>query len=153
MPVLIDAIIELPELIDLTKTCRKSWEEFLRTKRNGITEEMRRELDAMKDVISRLVHEELVSDFNKLSGQWEQERPRGSDVLEMIMHPSYQRIIGMGHDVVPLLLKELDRKPEHWFWALHAITGADPVPPESQGNLKQMAASWVTWGKQQGYKW
>jgi hypothetical protein len=153
MPRLVDASIELPKLIDFTRICRKSWEEFLRTKRNGITEEMRRELDAMKDVISRLVHEELVSDFNKLAQQWEQERPRGSDVLEMIMHPSYQRIIGMGHDVVPLLLKELERKPEHWFWALHAITGADPVPPESQGNLKEMAASWIAWGKKQGYEW
>lgn len=95
----------------------------------------------------------IESDFYRLAQQWERERPHGADVLEMVMHPSHQRIIGMGPDVVPLLLKELERKPGHWFWALHAITGANPVLPENQGNLKEMAKAWIDWGKKQGYSW
>ena len=93
------------------------------------------------------------SDFYRLAQQWEQERPKGVDISDMVMHPSYQRIIGMGTEVVPFLLEELERKPGHWFWALHAITGADPVPPESQGKLKEMAKAWIDWGKNQGYRW
>ena len=153
MPAVMDATIRFPELIGVTRACRRSWEDFLRTKRDGITEEMKLELHAMKSVISRLVSEELVSDFYRLVQQWEQEQSHGADVFEMVMQPSYQQIIGMGRDVVPLLLRELERKPEHWFWALHAITNADPVPSESQGHLKEMAASWIAWGKKQGYSW
>ncbi len=93
------------------------------------------------------------SEFYDLAQQWKQERPCGADVSEIAMHPSYQRIIGMGPDVVPFLLKELEREPEHWFWALNSITGVDPVPPESQGKLKEMAKAWVEWGKKQGYRW
>ena len=95
----------------------------------------------------------IESDFYRLAQQWERERPHGADVSGMVMHPSYQRIIGMGPDVVPLLLKELERKPGHWFWALYAITGVDPVLPENQGNLKEMAKAWIDWGKKQGYSW
>jgi hypothetical protein len=39
----------------------------------------------------------------------------------------YQEIIGMGERAVPLLLAELKREPDDWFWALHAITGASPL--------------------------
>lgn len=69
------------------------------------------------------------------------------------MHPTYQRIIGMGPRVVPLLLAELERKSGHWFWALHAITGANPVPEDSEGNLRAMAEAWLEWGRQRGYRW
>ncbi len=139
------------QLMKITRICRNGWEDFSRRRQDGITEETRLELCAMKDVVSSLVSDE--SDFYKLAQQWERERPHGADILEMVMHPSYQRIIGMGPDVVPLLLKELERKPGHWFWALHAITGANPVLPENQGKLKEMAKAWIDWGKKQGYSW
>ena len=93
------------------------------------------------------------NEFYNLAEQWKQECPRGADVQEMAMHPSYQRIIGMGPNVVPLLLKELECEPEHLFWALHSITGVNPVPPEGEGKLKEMAEAWIDWGKKQGYRW
>ena len=91
---------------------------------------------------------DLQSEFNRLKEQWENGRRRGSDVAEMIMHPAYQRIIGMGPNAVPLILSELEKKPGHWFWALHAITGANPVPPDSEGNLMKMALAWLEWGRE-----
>ena len=69
----------------------------------------------------------------------------------MAAHPAYQEIIGMGWPVVPLLLAELQRRPDHWFIALEEITGANPVPPESEGKVKKMAEAWVQWGKSGGY--
>ena len=92
----------------------------------------------------------LQTEFDRLREEWANGRPWGSDVAEMIMHPAYQRIIGMGPSAVPLILRELERKPGHWFWALHAITGANPVPKDSEGNIEKMALAWLDWGRQRG---
>jgi hypothetical protein len=66
------------------------------------------------------------------------------------MCPSYQRIIGMGGRVVPLILREMENEgddPDHWFWALEMITGADPVPVEAYGDTVQMAQAWHSWAE------
>ncbi len=89
--------------------------------------------------------------FERLAEEWERERPRGVDVAEMTAHPAYQSIIAMGEAAVPGILERLAAKPDHWFVALNAITGATPVPPESRGRVKEMAAAWLEWGRQQGY--
>jgi hypothetical protein len=70
----------------------------------------------------------------------------------MAMHPAYQQIIGMGEDVIPLILWELEKTPNHWFWALRAISDEDPVKPEERGNIHKMAQSWLKWGKEHGYR-
>ena len=91
--------------------------------------------------------------FRALAQQWRQERGPTSSTTQLAMCPSYQRIIGLGAAVVPLLLRELERQPDHWFWALKAITGADPVPAASRGKLREMAEAWLAWGREQGYSW
>ena len=68
-------------------------------------------------------------------------------------HPAYQQIIRLGPDVVPLILRELERETDHWFRALHALTGAEPVPSASCGKLREMATAWLRWGREQGYHW
>lgn len=57
----------------------------------------------------------------------------------------------MGKPVVPLILRDLEKSPDHWFWALRAITGEDPVKPEQRGRMQQMAQAWIQWGKEYGY--
>lgn len=89
--------------------------------------------------------------FNQLANQWEAETGMLSVLSQKVLHPSYQRIIGMGEKAVPLLLKELEREPNHWFWALRAITGANPVKPENRGRVKRMAQDWLEWGRDRGY--
>ena len=91
--------------------------------------------------------------FLELVAIWKQERGPTSSVAKMVMHPAYQKIIGMGPAAVPFLLRELEREPDHWFWALKAITDSDPVPPESRGKIQEMARAWVRWGREQGYQW
>ena len=68
------------------------------------------------------------------------------------MLPSYQQVIGIGPSVVPYLLRELKYFPDHWFWALNAITGEDPVPPESKGKFQKMTEAWLDWGRKKGYE-
>jgi hypothetical protein len=62
----------------------------------------------------------------------------------------YQRIIGMGWEALPYIFAELHREPDQWFWALEAITEANPVPVEVAGKVRLMAEAWIEWGKQQG---
>lgn len=67
------------------------------------------------------------------------------------MHPAYQRIIGLGPIAIGLILRELQERPEQWFWALKALTGEDPVSPQSRGQVAAMTAAWLAWGQQRGY--
>ena len=90
--------------------------------------------------------------FERLADEWERDRPRGVDIAQMTKHPAYQRIVAMGQPAVPWLLHRLATKPDHWFVALSAITGAKPVPPESRGRIKEMVQAWLGWGIQQGYE-
>lgn len=96
---------------------------------------------------------EIEVTFLELAEQWRRETGMMSLVTKMSMHPAYQRIIGMGQAVVPLILRELEQEPDHWFWALQAITGANPVKSQQRGRLKQMAEAWIQWGRENGYRW
>ena len=51
---------------------------------------------------------------------------------------------------MPFILQELEQKPDHWFAALRAMTGEDPVTPEDRGQMDRMASAWVRWGKEHG---
>jgi len=86
--------------------------------------------------------------FGRLAQQWRAETSLASSVLEICTHPAYQRIIGMGRAAIALILRELQAAPDHWFWALKAITGEDPVPREHRGNVRAMTDAWLTWGAQ-----
>jgi hypothetical protein len=68
----------------------------------------------------------------------------------MALLRSYQKIIGMGLEAVPLILEELGREPSQWFWALEAITDENPVPPEAAGKVRLMAKAWIQWGREHG---
>ncbi len=89
--------------------------------------------------------------FQRLAGQWKTSRGPATTVSKMTQHPAYKEIIGLGAPAIPLLLEELDQDPDHWFAALRAITGANPVRPEDRGDLNKMAESWIEWGRMNGY--
>jgi hypothetical protein len=88
--------------------------------------------------------------FQRLAAQWRKAVGPLSCVTRITQHPAYREIISLGREVVPLILRDLERQPDHWFTALREITGADPVPPEDQGRIERMAAAWVRWGKDHG---
>jgi hypothetical protein len=88
--------------------------------------------------------------FRELVGIWKAGTAPLSSATEMATHPAYQQIIGLGRDAVPLLLRELQREPDHWFWALKAITGVDPVEPRQRGQIGEMAEAWLRWAREQG---
>lgn len=89
--------------------------------------------------------------LNYLAGQWREEVKFTSSIDEMISHPCYQAIITIGIPAIPFLLKELQERPDHWFAALEAITGDDPVDPGDLGDIRKMTEAWLRWGQQHGY--
>jgi hypothetical protein len=93
----------------------------------------------------------LETTFKELAERWKAETQFLSSTSKAVMHPAYQRIIGMGQTVVPLLLRQLEESPDHWFWALRSITGEDPVPPESAGHLRRMSEAWLRWGREHNF--
>jgi hypothetical protein len=88
--------------------------------------------------------------FLEHANKWERETGYLSSVTKRVMHPSYQAIIGMGGDVVPFLLRDLQQNRRDWFWALTAITQVNPISPEDAGKVEQMAKAWLNWGKEKG---
>jgi hypothetical protein len=92
----------------------------------------------------------LADRFHALAKTWYEACGHFSSVREMVLEPAYQEIVGMGFPAVPFILAELERKPEHWFWALRAITAEDPVPAEHRGDIERMARDWLQWGTRKG---
>lgn len=100
-----------------------------------------------------ILRPQIVRKFGHLTAQWRGTRNAVGSVLEICTNPAYQQIIGMGQDAVPLILRELEQELDHWFWALAAITGENPVHEKNRGRLKLMAQDWFAWARKQGYQW
>jgi hypothetical protein len=96
---------------------------------------------------------DFVTAFREHVAIWKNETGHLSSVTKAIAHPSYLRIIGLSgcssnHALERLLLSELDHDPDHWFAALVAITGQDPVKPEH--DFDEAIGAWLEWGRQKG---
>jgi hypothetical protein len=93
-------------------------------------------------MLERLFHEHVE--------KWKQETGHLSSITKTLSHPSYLRIIGLAqystnHELERLLLRELESEPDHWFDALTAITGEDPVRPEY--DFDESVNAWIEWGR------
>jgi hypothetical protein len=88
--------------------------------------------------------------FERLATEWKRQSRHLSNNAQMAVLKPYQHIIGMGWDAVPLLLKEMAREPDQWFWALEAITEENPVPQESRGRVREATEAWLAWGRERG---
>lgn len=94
---------------------------------------------------------QLAELFNRLRQQWKDETQFISSTNVIAMHPEYQRIIGLGPQVLPLIFTELQREPDHWFWALRALTGEDPVDMSHIGDIAAMQRDWIDWAHDNGW--
>jgi hypothetical protein len=97
--------------------------------------------------------ETLEERFHRLAAVWHQGTDHLSSMAESANHPAYQEIIRLGPSVLPLLLRDLQENHTHWFTALKAITGAQPIPKSDAGNIPRMTEAWLRWAKDHGYRW
>lgn len=112
-------------------------------------EDEEQELVYVKD--DSALHQSVEERFHSLVKLWQANRPPNLRIADKVTHPAYQAIIGLGPAAIPYILHEVEHNLDHWFWALRAITGADPVPVESRGKLKEMAQAWLAWGRTHGF--
>jgi len=87
--------------------------------------------------------------FEALVAEWKEAVGLESDVIRMVLHPAYLQIIGMGPPVLPLLLRELERQPDHWLVALYSIAGEDAAA--GHDSFARAVAAWLEWGRERGY--
>ena len=97
--------------------------------------------------------ETVAERFQRLATVWHEQTDYLSSMSEASSHPAYQEIIRLGPPVVPLLLRDLQDNHTHWFAALHAITGAQPIAKDLAANIPKMVEGWLRWAKKNGYQW
>ena len=95
----------------------------------------------------------LAEAFREQVQRWKRETGHLSSLRKAVAHPSYLRIIGLanessGFEIERLLLHELEAEPDHWFPALTAITGENPVNAEH--DFDDAVAAWLDWGRAKG---
>jgi len=158
-------VIEITETIDALADYANSQEVIILTQHGQVIAALTplkfdQNIDNIPGDFRKMIEEnqsrkktELETTFYQLVEQWRGETRGVSSTEQLSMHSAYQQIIGMGSDVIPMLLRELERNSGRWFWALKSITREDPVTPEQQGKTKEMIESWLNWGRKKGYIW
>ncbi len=115
-------------------------------------EPAREELERQAKMIEELPESASIAErFEALAQRWKRETRFCSSTAKLVNHPAYQEIISLGRGVVPLILDELRTDPRHWFPALQAITGENPVAPEDRGILGKMTTAWMEWAHAHGF--
>ena len=94
---------------------------------------------------------DLETRFRALADQWRWETGPLSSSTAIAAHPAYQEIIGMGPAAIPMVLQELQERCDHWFAALRALSGENPVPREYAGRIPKITELWLEWGRERGY--
>lgn len=94
---------------------------------------------------------QILKKFDILAETWKYNNTFVSSVPDMVLQKTYQEIIGMGPQILPLIFEELKNRPNFWFWALSSITGENPVKLEDRGRIEKMRDAWLNWGVEHGY--
>ncbi len=84
--------------------------------------------------------------FGVLVDEWSRETAHQSIISQRLQHPAYKKILGLGASVVPLILEEMENRPDHWFHALTFLTGENPIPSDFTGTVSDAINLWVQWG-------
>ena len=94
---------------------------------------------------------ELQEQFSDLVASWRAGTAGLSSPRAIAGHPAYQRIIGLGEPVIPLILQDMKENGGWWYPALRALTGENPVPESAKGSLSLNDQAWLQWGLDNGY--
>ena len=93
---------------------------------------------------------EITEMFFAMATRWREETMLCSSVSDTMLNHWYLEIIALGKPILPLIIYELENKPDYWFAALREITGQDPVRPEHKGNFELMRRDWLKWAEREG---
>ena len=72
--------------------------------------------------------EKIEEKFRRLADAWLAGTAYVSSSSDLVAHPAFQEIVGMGPAVIPLVLRELEKGTGHWHRVLRRITVASGGP-------------------------
>lgn len=91
----------------------------------------------------------LEQEFRQHARRWWQETRILSSIQAKIFNQHYQRIIGMGRAVLPLIFSELRDRGGQWYWALECILGDNPAA--SAETLPEAKCLWLEYARKHNY--
>lgn len=91
----------------------------------------------------------VIDRFRRLYSVWLDDTAHMSSVREMMAQESFEQMVAMGPDVLPLVLRELKAKPTFLFLVAQRITGHNPVTPDCVGDVQKIVTCWVNWLQQE----
>ncbi|SRR6266481_3596303 len=100
--------------------------------------------------VSALIEPDIQTCFNNLAEEWSEATWHVSSIEDLTSHPNYRKIVELGWDAVPFLLRDLQQSHRFWFPALGEITKLRPFDPKDAGNIQRMTEAWISWGKKKG---
>jgi hypothetical protein len=88
----------------------------------------------------------LELEFYRRAENWKYETSSFSSITKKMRHQDYLKIIEMGVNVLPFILRSLMKEPDHWFVALKSITNEDPIPYGA--SFQDSVNGWLAWGRE-----
>lgn len=101
--------------------------------------------------INEFLDNDKLTKFNILAEQVENKWGMMSGRHDIMSDPNYQEIVHMGKNIIPLLLKKLE-KSGMWLEALSSITGGINIPESHRGKINLIKQDWKNWAKKSGYE-
>ncbi len=86
-------------------------------------------------------------DFDDYKSTWEEETIFSSSISEITNNTAYRTIIGLGQKVLPFIIDDLKKNDNHWFYALEALTGQNPIKENHKGIIPLMRDDWLKWAE------
>jgi len=88
-------------------------------------------------------------EFKKLAQRWREETGGYSLTYRRYSHPSYHAIFTFGRAAIPLILHELQQRPDLWFQALRVLAETDAA--SGAKTFDEAVECWLNWGKREKY--
>jgi hypothetical protein len=96
-----------------------------------------------------LANHSVADEFQSLVKQWKEETYPLSSLTKIYAHPAYQRIMAMGSDGLPFVLRELKNNQGHWFYALKFMAGKNISA--GMNDFEEAKGAWLEWGYKNNY--
>ena len=95
--------------------------------------------------IPEMYKKHLKKRFDFFYSIWQSETMFSSSISEITNNNAYRSIINLGEDIIPFIIQDLKINDNHWFYALEALTGMNPIKNEHKGIVPLMKADWLEW--------
>ena len=103
----------------------------------------------------------VLEEYQKLRDELNYQTGHLSSSAQVKRHPTYQKIIDLGKEIIPIMLDEIDHFrqtgeeeffPGWWAFSILAhFNGGWPEEKPEPGVLDSCADVWLRWGKKNGY--